>query len=117
MPTQNAIAEQSGLSRQTIAKHIAEYSTHPEFIAGTERFKFMSHTLLAKVFRFASNGDMRAARIYFEMVGGMGEQKTSTVNTQNNYIQINNTILSQDQLKHLTEEQLNQIERIVNNKA
>lgn len=117
MPSQNAIARETGLSRQTVAKHIAEYNSHPEYIAETNRFKFMSHTLLAKVFRHAGNGDMRAARIYFDMVGTMDKQQTGTVNTQNNYIQINNTILSQDKLKSLTEEQLNLIEKIVNNKA
>lgn len=116
MPTQNTIAQETGLSRQTVARHIAEYTSHPEFIAGTERFKFMSHTLLAKVFRFASNGDMRAARIYFEMVGSINKQQNDTINTQNNYIQINNTILSQENLKQLTPEQLNQIENIVTNK-
>lgn len=77
----------------------------------------MSHALLAKVFRSAGNGDMRAARIYFDMVGAMDKQQTGTINTQNNYIQINNTILSQDKLKQLTEEQLNLIEKIVNNKG
>lgn len=35
------------------------------------------------------------------------------VNEQNNYIQINNTILSQEILQKLSPEQLNQIELIV----
>jgi hypothetical protein len=117
MPTQNTIAQETGLSRQTVAKHIARYNSQPEYIEETERFKFMSHTLLANVFRFASNGDMRAARIYFEMVGSINKQQNDTVNTQNNYIQINNTILSQENLKHLTPEQLTQIEKIVTNKG
>ncbi len=117
MPTQNTIAQETGLSRQTVAKHIASHSSKPEFIEETERFKFMSHTLLANVFRFASNGDMRAARIYFEMVGAISKQQNDTVNTQNNYIQINNTILNQETLKQLTTEQLNLIEKIVTDKG
>jgi hypothetical protein len=117
MPPQNVIAEETGLSRQTIAKHFAAYKSHPDYLAEVERFKFMSNNILANVFKFASNGDMRAARLYFEMVGALQKQPANTVvNEQNNYIQINNTILSQENLKQLSPEQLNQIEQIVTQK-
>ena len=117
MPTANTLAEQTGLSRQTVAKHLREYRAHPDFIAETEQFKLMSNDVLAKVFKFASNGDIRAARLYFEMVGALNKQQPGTVvNAQNNYIQINNTILSQENLKQLSAEQLKQIEDIIVNK-
>jgi hypothetical protein len=118
MPTKQAVAEETGFSRQTVAKHFKEYNAHPEFMAQAEQFKFMSHNVLANVFKYASNGDMRAARLYFEMVGALNKQPAGTVvNAQNNYIQINNTILSQENLKQLTAEQLNQIENIVKNEG
>jgi len=114
MPTKNAIAEETGLSRQTVAKHFAAYKTRPEFAAEIEQFRFMAPMMLANVFKFASSGDMRAARLYFEMVGATNKQQTNTVvNGQNNYIQINNTILSQENLKALSAEQLAQIESII----
>ena len=70
--------------------------------------------MLANVFKYASNGDMKAARLYFEMVGAVNKKQANTVvNEQNNYIQINNTILSQENLKRLTAEQLDQIESII----
>jgi len=117
MPTKSSIANATGLSRQTVAKHFKDYKTSPEFTAHTEQFKFMAPKIMASVFRFASNGDIRAARLYFEMVGAINKQNTNTVvNEQNNYIQINNTILSQENLKQLTPEQLTQIENIVTNK-
>ena len=118
MPTKSDIAQQTGLSRQTIAKHFKEYKTQPEFAAEMEQFKFMSHKILANVFKHASNGDMRAAKLYFEMVGAIDKQPAATVVTaQNNYIQINNTILSQENIKQLTAEQLQQIENIVREKV
>jgi DNA-binding XRE family transcriptional regulator len=117
MPTKSELAHATGLSRQTIAKHMQEYKSHPEFAAAKEQFKLMTHNVLAKVFTFASNGDMKAARLYFEMVGAINKQPIDTVVTeQNNYIQINNTILSQENLKQLSAEQLTQIENIVTNK-
>ena len=117
MPTKNDIAQETGLSRQTVAKHFKDYNTQPEFAAEMEQFKFMSHKILANVFKHASNGDMRAAKLYFEMVGAIDKQPAATVTAQNNYIQINNTILSQENLKSLTAAQLQQIENIVTNKA
>ncbi|MBD1363197.1 hypothetical protein IDJ77_05175 [Mucilaginibacter sp. ZT4R22] len=118
MPTKSAIAEETGLSRQTVTKHFKEYKSHPEFIAEAEQFKFMSHEMLASVFKFARNGNMRAARLYFEMVGAINKPGTNTVVTeQKNYIQINNTILSQENLKQLTAEQLLQIENIVRDRV
>jgi hypothetical protein len=114
MPSKSIIAEQTGLSRPTVAKHFANYKKQPEFIAQMEQFEFMTHKVLANVYKYAVKGDMRAARIYFEMVGGLSPQSSNTiVNAQNNYIQINNTILSHDVIKQLSAEQLNQIESII----
>lgn len=116
MPNKSNIARETGLSRQTVAKHFAAYKRHPEYRAEIEQFKFMAPNVLAHVFKFALNGDMRAARLYFEMVGTTNKQPANTViNEQNNYIQINNTILSQENLKQLSAEQLNQIESIITN--
>jgi len=114
MPTKNMVAQETGLSRQTVAKHFAAYSQHPQFIAEKEQFKFMTSKLLATVFKYANNGDMRAARLYFEMVGVLNKNQPNTiVNGQTNYIQIKNTILSQENLKQLSEEQLDRIEKII----
>ncbi len=115
MPPKNCIVEQTGLSRQTVAKHFKEYTSHPEFTAEIEQFKFMANNILATVFKYASRGDMRAARLYLEMVGAINKKQNTVVNEQNNYIQINNTILSQENLKQLTAEQLNQIESFITN--
>jgi hypothetical protein len=117
MPDKSTIAEETGLSRPTINKHLIAYRQHPEFIGEMEQFKLMTNQILANVFKHASNGDIIAARLYFEMVGALNKQHGGTVvNAQNNYIQINNTILSQETLKQLSAEQLTQIENIVANK-
>ncbi|WP_295669162.1 hypothetical protein [uncultured Mucilaginibacter sp.] len=113
MPTKTAIAEETGLSRQTINKHFAAYKAQPEFIAQIEQFKFMAPKILANVFKYASSGDMRAARLYFEMVGVIHKTQTTVMHEQNNYIQINNTIVSQENVKLLTAAQLKQIENII----
>ena len=114
MPSKTALASETGLSRQTINKHFKEYKANPEYVSEMEQFKFMASKVIAKIFKFAVNGDVRAARLYLEMVGAINKRQVNTVvNEQNNYIQINNTILSQENLKRLSAEQLNQIENII----
>ena len=115
MPSKTVIADETGLSRQTVSKHFATYKSQPEFISQMEQFQFMAPKVLANVTRKAIKGDTKAARLYFEMVGAPNLQaRQKMVGEQNNYIQINNTILSQDNLKQLSLEQLEQIESIVN---
>ncbi|MCR8560665.1 hypothetical protein KXD93_23620 [Mucilaginibacter sp. BJC16-A38] len=114
MPTQNHIVEETGLSRQTINKHLKEYQTHDGYARQMEQFKIMTPKLMAKVYKSAVNGDVRAARLYLETFGATNKRQGKTVvNSQNNYIQINNTILSQENLKRLSAEQLKQIESVV----
>lgn len=115
MPTKSHLATETGLSRQTITKHIKEYQAHPQYLLEMEQFRFMGSKVLAKVFKFAVNGDIRAARLYLEMIGmNNGQPLNATlIQQQNNYIQINRTVLSQDNIKQLTPEQLEQIEQVI----
>jgi hypothetical protein len=71
--------------------------------------------VLAKVFKLAVNGDMRAAKLYLNTMGLNNEPApTNTlIHNQNNYIQINGTVLSQEAIQRLSNEQLNTIEAIL----
>jgi len=114
MPNKTDLADETGLSRQTITKHLKEYKTHPQYVEEMEQFKMMAPEVMANLFRLAVRGDIRAARLYLDTVGVTNNQQRNTiVSNQNNYIQINNTILSQENLKRLSAEQLNQIESVV----
>ena len=116
MPTKTEIANKTELSRQTVHKHLKEYATHPQFLGQIEQFKFMTSKVLAKVFQFAVNGDTTAAKLYFNVMGFMNNGQTpnnTLIQNQNNYIQINGTVLSQETIKHLNPEQLNTIETIL----
>lgn len=116
MPTKTEIANKTELSRQTVHKHLKEYATHPQFLGQIEQFKFMTSKVLAKVFQSAVNGDTVAAKLYFNVMGFMNNGQTpnnTLIQNQNNYIQINGTVLSQETIKHLNPEQLNTIETIL----
>ena|GEM_PF-3903188 len=68
--------------------------------------------ITAKVFTYAVNGDIAAAKLYFNIIGYSAEP--NNVLTQNNYIQINNTVLSQKDIAKLTPEKLEILEQVLN---
>lgn len=115
MPSKTEIATKTELSRQTIHKHLKEYANHPQYLGQIEQFRFMTSRVLAKVFKFAVNGDIGAAKLYFNVMGFMNAQASSNtlIQNQNNYIQINGRVLSQETIKHLNAEQLDTIETIL----
>lgn len=115
MPTKNKIAYDTGLSRQTVHKHLKGYAEHPIYAEQLKRFRFMADIVLARVIKQAAQGDIKAARLYFEIMGDFSKQAgiNPTFNTQNNYIQINGNVISQDIVQQLSPEQLNQIEAVL----
>lgn len=112
MPSKDEIAEECGLSRQTIHKHLSEYAEHPLFKEELTQFKFASTSLLAKIYKMAIQGDIKAAKLYFSVIGADVINKPQ-LGTQNNYIQINGMVLSQETIKHLNPEQLKSIETVL----
>jgi len=114
MPTASEIAIKSELSRQTVTKHLKEYATQPQYNEIVEQFRFMTSKVLAKVFKFAVNGDMTAAKLYFNVVGAMNQNNQNTfIQNNNNYIQINGMVFNDEKLKTLKPEQLKTIESIL----
>ena len=76
----------------------------------------MNSTMLARLYKFALKGDVGAAKLYFRVTGLLENKEASNnsqIQTQNNFIQINGRVLSQENIKHLNTEQLNNIETIL----
>lgn len=111
MPTKTRIAEYTGLSRQTVDKHLKEFQTSPLFKEIDEQFKFMIPKVMAEVLRQAINGDIRAAKLFLEVSGG---NRTKTrIKNQNNFIQINGIELTEEKISKLKPEQLEAIEAVL----
>ena len=107
-PSVFEIADKTGLSRTTTHKHLKEYASSPLYQNHIEQFKFLSTRLLTTVYELALKGDMGAAKLYFNIIGNLQPNPTNTlIQNQNNFIQINGTVLSQESIKSLNPEQLN----------
>jgi AraC-like DNA-binding protein len=114
MPTVSTIADKTELSRQTVHKHLKEYKKNPIYLKQQEQFQFMASMLLAKVYHFALNGDMSAAKLYLNATGCLnGGASTSLIQNNQNNIQINNTVISQETISKLNASQLREIEEIL----
>jgi hypothetical protein len=116
MPTKAEVARATGLSRVTIYNHLKQYRYHEIFAERKEEFRYMEETLMAALFKKALQGDVKSARLYFEMAGLIGKAGTSgknVIENQHNYIQINNIKLSQEEVQKLSPEKLTQIEEIL----
>lgn len=113
-PPINLIAAKTGLSRTTIYKHIGSFKEHPSYKGQKESVEFMADKILWQMYSLANDGDVKAARLFLEVAGKLGKSGgLQNVKNQNNYIQVNNTILNQQILQQLSPEQLNNIESIL----
>jgi hypothetical protein len=118
MPNKTKIADGTRLSRNTIHKHFKAYQQLDIYKGQHEQFKIMRDKILAKVYQYATRGDVKACKVFLEFTGGLNNNGTSTQNlTQNNFIQVNNTIIRQENIRDLDEDQLKQIEEIINKKV
>lgn len=113
-PPVNLIAEKTGLSRTTIYKHIDSFKEHRSYKGQKEAVELMADKILWQMYSLANDGDVKAARLFLEVAGKLGRSGgLQNVKNQNNYIQINSTVLNQQILQQLSPEQLNSIEGIL----
>lgn len=112
MPTMFELSDRTGLSRQTLGKHLKEYRKHPQFVEYLEQFRFMGQKILSKMFQLAMNGNVRAARLYLEMIGGGVVGSNFGMQTKN-FIQIRNMKLTQEFITNLDTSDQMKIEEVL----
>lgn len=112
-PPVNLIANKVDLSRTTVHKHIKAFKEHSSYKAQQETIELMADKIVWQMYRLANKGDVKAGRLFLEVAGKIGKQKPQSVNTQNNYIQINGMVFNDEKLKTLKPEQLKSIETIL----
>lgn len=69
MPNKSQISNATGISRQTVHKHLKDYGSNPLFTEQVDQFKFMGARVMGRVLESALCGDTKAARLYFDMIG------------------------------------------------
>jgi hypothetical protein len=74
-PNNTEIAAQSGLSRQTVTKHMAEIKKEDYFGMTAEGLEFMSSKLFAKVYERGMDGDFKCMKLAFEITAKLKKDK------------------------------------------
>jgi hypothetical protein len=77
--------------------------------------KFLREKLLAKIYSFAYDGNMRAAIIFMDATSDT--LLLAIKNQQNNYIQVNGVVITEEQIKNLPMDKLAKIQEIVGNES
>ena len=116
MPTTADIASGAKLSRTCVKRHLASYNNSPNLSDQNNGIGMMLPSVMGGVLRQALHGDLKAAKIYMDAATKQTGTPAATVINQNNYIQINNTIINQQLIEQLKPEQLKKIELIINGK-
>ena len=112
MPTRSEIAIRVQLSRTTVYKHLKEFATHPLYLEQLQKMRMLATNVLTKVYTAAmNNDDIGAAKLYFNVMGMLQNGQGNTV--QNNFIQINGIVVTQEAVKRLNPEQLFIIENVL----
>lgn len=69
VPTLRYIAEQTGLNRKTISKHLNGFMQMPDFKEHTGIYKMMASNVLGHLYSLAMLGEVKAARLYMQLIG------------------------------------------------
>lgn len=113
MPTVTDIAIGTGLSRVTVQKHLKERKSDEYYNEQIEMLKGMTHSALAHLYRIGiEDCNVKALNSFLNYFSPARSFHPSQ-NTQNNYIQINGMIISQENVKLLPADQLKTIENIL----
>ncbi|MDB5281302.1 MAG: hypothetical protein JWO06_377 [Bacteroidota bacterium] len=113
MPAKAEISRTTGLSLKTIRQHLSSYKQNPAYQEQEEAFGLMAPKVLSIVMKKALKGDMQAAKLFLHIQSTQTDTNEVVIQNQNNNIQINNTVISQQILQQLKPEQLQQIEQII----
>lgn len=111
----NQLSRESGIPKDRIAAFFDKIPDTPGR-PYMRKFKALESRVMAKVYSNAMDGDMTAAKLFLTVTGAIEQTpRTQTVhNTQNNFIQLNGNILSQNTIEQLPEAQQVKVWELIN---
>jgi hypothetical protein len=106
IPTRTEIHFATGLSSETIDDTIDNYSEGAQKKQRTKDLLLMRDTIIGRMFKEAFNGNIKAARLFMEITdpNPKHEKHLRIQNQQNNLVQVNGIVITEEQLKTLPEE-------------
>lgn len=93
MPTTSTLEGLTGISRQTISKHLKTFKDREFYGLQEQQFKIMKYSILKKLFKMSMEGDVKACKLYLEATGETNQniRANQYIDKQQNNISINNS--------------------------
>lgn len=114
LPSHCEIAEETGLSRVTVGKHLKEGFGSENYKEEIESYKIMTPRILNAMYKMAiEQSNLKAMKIFLDYFKDGNSSTVSTIKQQNNYLQFNNTRIDEVTVNNLPEEARLQIEGII----
>ena len=113
VPSTTEIARQTNLSRQTVAKHLQTFTSHPLYREEIEQFRSQSKDVLAIISNHALNGNMKAIKLYLHIVTEMHAHPDQKPLEYECCLLVNRTKFDQQKIDRLTQQQRDDIFKIV----
>ena len=101
-PTKTYLATETGLSRNTIQKHLDRYQDSSQHKFYRESLVLIHQNLLSTLYHQAYHGNMKAARLYMEATGLIQSSTYRQDANNSNFIQINGITINQTLLNSLS---------------
>jgi hypothetical protein len=91
IPGVTELSNLTGISRQTITKHLNSYKQSSIYSSFKESFLSLNSNVMQAVYQMAMKGDIKACKLYFELVGELNKTNNATYidKQQNNHTQNN----------------------------
>ncbi len=112
MPSISFIVSDTQLNYRTVKKHLAEFSTAPAFKEEVGKYRLMVCAVLNKLSCYAIQGDMKAARLFLELMGMIKTNK-NFVNGQDNYVEVNSVKITDEVINNLNHTEKVMIENVI----
>jgi len=114
LPSNNEIESRTGLSRQTVYKHIKEGTGADYYTEDFNQLKLLRTSVLSSLYTIGlEDRNVKALKVFLDYTGGAPNTTPTTIKQQNNYLQINNTRIDEVTVNSLPEEARLQIEGII----
>lgn len=114
-PHINKIAEEVGLSRQTIHEHLKAGISHKFYQEKLKIWEALTDSIYKNLYVASINGSVQASKVLLDNI--YRDKQPQTIKQQNNYIQINNTKIDELTIAELPDVAKEKIVEIVNQYA
>src|SRR5581483_6576501 len=115
-PSISYIVSVTQLNWRTVKKHIQEFSAAPAFKEEAGKYRLMTSEILGKISSHALYGNVKAARLFMELMGMLKTNQVvnnNFINGQTNYIEVNGVKITREVINGLSRLERLQIEDII----